>query len=89
MADEKKRITFEEAKALYTDEWVVFIEPRIDETNTTFIDGVVHFHSKDQDEAFQKAEEATGPIAIRYTGEPRYRNVTFEPLPDAVHKPAA
>lgn len=88
MADDKKRIPFEEAQALYPDEWVVFSEPRSKEEDTTFIDGFVYFHSPDQHVAVEKAAEVAGDIALLYTGEPRYRNVTFEPL-DAVHKPAA
>jgi hypothetical protein len=73
MAYQKKRITFEDATKLYPDEWVLFIEPRIDQTTTTFIDGVAHFHSKDQEQTFLKAKEASGPIAIRFTAEVRYR----------------
>lgn len=88
MIDKKKRITFKEAEALYPDEWVVFSEPREREEDTAFIDGVVYFHSRDQELAFTKAEEIAGPAAIFYMGEPKYKNVTFEPL-DAVDKPAA
>lgn len=88
MPDDKKRVTFQEAKALYPDEWIVFSEPRERVEDTSFIDGVVHFHSRDQELVFQKAEEVVGAVEILYTGEPKYRNVTFGPL-DAVNKPAA
>lgn len=88
MTQGPKRITLEEASRLYPDEWIIFAEPKIDSSTTEFVDGVVFFHGKDQDEAFEKAEEISGSMAIRFTGEPRYRNVTFESL-DAVHKSAA
>ena len=75
---------------LYPDEWVVFIEPRIDASNTSFVGGVVDVHSRDQDVAFQRVEEVAGAggIATFHTGEPKYRSVTFEPL-DADPAPAA
>lgn len=88
MAVDKKRITIEEATKLYPDEWVVFSEPRENQEDTTFIDGVVFFHDRDLDLVLSKAEEITGPVELVYTGEPKYRNVTFGPL-DAIHKPAA
>lgn len=88
MAEDKKRMTFEEARAHYPDEWIVFSESREQVEDTSFIDGIVYFHSRDQELAFQKAEELGGAIAILYTGEPKYRNVTFAPL-HAVNKPAA
>lgn len=88
MTDGQERITLERARVQYPDQWVVFAEPRTDEVDTSFIDGVVYFHSADQDAAFRKAEDVAGGVAILYTGEPKHRNVTFEPL-DAIHKPAA
>ena len=72
MADAKKRITFEEAKALYPDEWVVFTEQRLDMTNTTFIDGVVYFHGKDHEEALEKMAQIEGDAGIDFTGERSY-----------------
>ena len=80
------RITVEEATRLHPGEWLIFSDPSLD--GERVIDGVLFFHSKDQDLAFEKAEEIAGRIAIRYAGEPRHRNVTFESL-DAVHNPAA
>lgn len=85
MADDKKRLTFEEAKTLYPDEWVVFIEPQIDMANTTFIDGVVYFHGKDRDLALDKCGEVDGLTAVEFTGTPRYRRVTLST--DAEGKP--
>ena len=85
MADDKKRITFEEAKALYPDEWVVFIEPRIDMTNTSFVDGVVFHHGRDRDVALDKCGEVDGDTALEFTGAPRYRRVTLST--DAEVKP--
>lgn len=85
MADEKKRITFEEAKMLYPDEWVVFTEPRIDMENTTFIDGVVYFHGRGRDEALDRSSEVEGDAAIQFTGSPKYRTVTV--TTDAANKP--
>ena len=72
MADDKKRFTFEEAKAIYPDEWVVFTEQRIDMSNTTFIDGVVYFHGQDHEEALEKMAEIKGDAGIDFTGERSY-----------------
>lgn len=72
MADDRKRITFEEAKALYPEEWVVFTEQRMEMTNTTFIDGVVYFHGKDHEEALEKMAEIEGDAGIDFTGQRSY-----------------
>lgn len=72
MTQGPKRITFEEAKKLYPDEWVVFTEQRIDMTNTTYIDGVVYFHGKDHEEALEKMAEIEGDAGIDFTGERSY-----------------
>lgn len=77
MADDKKRVTIDEATKLYPDEWVVFIEPRIDTSNTEFIDGVVYHHCKDRDAALDVSGEIDGDAAVYFTGKPRYRTVTL------------
>lgn len=71
------RITLEEARRLYPDEWIVFVEPRIDPAVTEFIDGVVYFHGKDADEAFEKCSQVNGETALEFTGELNYRKVTL------------
>ena len=75
MANEKKRITFEEAKELYPNEWIVFSEPRINMENTTFIDGVVYFHGKDHDEALERSAEIEGDAAVDFTGTRHYERI--------------
>lgn len=77
MGDDNRRITLEEAKALYPDEWIVFIAPRIDARVTEFLDGIVYFHSKDADLAFQKCAQVQGETALEFTGELHYRKVTL------------
>lgn len=89
MAEDKKRITFEQAKALYPDEWVVFIDPQIDMTNTTFIDGVVYHHGKDRDLAIDKCGEVDGETALEFTGNPRYRRVTLSTDAEGKSNPKA
>jgi hypothetical protein len=73
----KKRITFEQAKKLYPDEWVVFSDAKIDMNVAQFIDGVVYWHGKDQQEAYQKSAEIKGPRANFYTGIIPYRKMTL------------
>ncbi|MBI4863711.1 MAG: hypothetical protein HY815_26140 [Candidatus Riflebacteria bacterium] len=75
MAETKRRITFEEAKLLYPDEWVVFSEPRMNLEITTFIDGVVYFHGKDHDEALEKSAEIDGDAAVDFTGTRHYERI--------------
>jgi hypothetical protein len=87
MADDKKRVTFDEAKALYPDEWVVFIEPRIDE-NQDLIDGVVYFHGKDHDEALDRSAEIEGDASIDFTGTRHYEKIMWHAEKDAQDKPA-
>jgi hypothetical protein len=77
MADDDKRVTIEEATKLYPDEWIVFIKPRIDTTNTELIDGVVYHHGKDRDVALDTSREIDGDAAVYFTGKPRYRTVTL------------
>lgn len=89
MADDAKsnRLTLDEAKRLYPDEWVVLGDPRIDE-NDDIIDGILVFHSPDGDLASQKSGAYDGDSALWYTGTPRYRHVTLHGK-HAVNKPAA
>jgi len=77
MTQGSKRITFEEAAALYPDEWIVFTDPRIDAENTEFVDGVVFFHGRDRDEALDRCAEVEGDTALEFTGKPRYRKVSL------------
>jgi len=75
IADDKTRITFEEAKALHPDEWVVFSEPRFNTENTTFIDGVVCCHGKDHNVALDRSAEIDGAAAIDFTGTRQYERI--------------
>ena len=77
MPDDTKRnrITFEEAKRLYPDEWIVFSDIRINEARTDFIDGVAYFHGKDHDEALDKSAEIDGDAAVDFTGTRRYERI--------------
>jgi hypothetical protein len=77
MTETQPRITLDDAVRLYPDEWIVFVEPRIDAATTEFIDGVVYFHSNDPDLAFEKCGEVAGLTAIEFTGELKYRKVTL------------
>jgi hypothetical protein len=77
MSETKPRMTLEDAGRLYPDEWIVFVDPRIDPATTEFMDGVIHFHSKDPDLAFKKCGEVAGDTAIEFTGELKYRKVTL------------
>ena len=77
MGDEKKRITFEEAKVLFPDEWVVFSDPRIDLETTSFVDGIVFFHGKSRDQALDRSVDVEGDASVVFTGSPRYRTVTL------------
>jgi len=85
---QKKRITFEQARTLYPDEWVVFCDARIDVEEAQFIDGVVYHHGADRSVAFQKISEVKGPGAIDFTGSLRYRKVTLR-VDDEIRKAAA
>lgn len=79
MTESKQRITFEEAIALYPDEWVVFSSPRMNPENTTFIDGILYFHGKDHDEALDKSAEIDGDAAVDFTGTRHYERIIKHP----------
>lgn len=81
-----KRISFEEAKRLYPDEWIVFSDIRINEARTDFIDGVVYFHGKDHDEALDKSAEIDGDAVVDFTGTRHYERIIRHE--DAQDKPA-
>jgi hypothetical protein len=72
-----QRITFEEAKKLFPNEWVVFSDARIDLKAGAFIDGLVYWHGLDQQEAYRKAGEVKGDTANFYTGSIPYKRVTL------------
>lgn len=76
-------VSVDEAYRRYLDEWLVFSEPRFEGQH--LLDGVIYFHGRDQELAYEKAAEvrATGSVAIHYAGEPIWKRVTFESI-DAV-----
>lgn len=76
-AAKAKRITFEQAKRLYKDEWVVFSDANIDLKKGQFVDGVVYWHGPDQQECYRKAAEVKGPGGSFYTGRIPYRQVVL------------
>jgi len=82
-----KRMTLEQARKSYPDEWVVFSDPKIDPTNTAFIDGVVYFHHREPEKAYEKAKELKTGGGIFFTGTHRYRKVTLRV--DEISKAAA
>lgn len=56
----ERRITFEEAKQLYPDQWVVLSDAKIAAESTSFIEGVVVWHGADQQEAYQQSASING-----------------------------
>lgn len=77
MSASSSKLTVEEAMHLHPDEWLVFSNFSLD--GERLVDGVLSFHSRDQEQAFQAAEDIQGSVAIRYAGELRCRNLPFEP----------
>jgi len=62
-------MTIEEIKARYAPEWVLIVEPEIDEFQHLH-GGRVAFHSPDRDAVYRKATELRPErCAFRYLGE--------------------
>ena len=87
MPKQKDRITLEQARKLYPDEWVLFSDASIDPANTAFTDGLVYFHDRDPQKVHEKARELKTGGAIFFTGTHRYRRVTLKV--DEIRKAAA
>ena len=61
--------TFEDAKKLYPDEWVLFGNPELN--NTSVVNGVILFHSKDKKEVCYIGKKMTigyKSVTIVYAG---------------------
>jgi hypothetical protein len=84
----RKRLTLQDARRLYPNEWVVFVDPKIDEETTSFVDGVVLFHCKDQEEAYRRSASLKGARAKFFTGSIPYRGVVLQ-TSDEIDKKAA
>lgn len=88
MAKTKSRLTLKEAEELYPNEWVIFVEPRLDKSTSTFKDGILHWHGTSQAEAYRRSASLKGDRAKFFTGSIPYRAVTLEET-DAVGKKVA
>ena len=84
----KRRNTLKDAEQLYPNEWVIFVDPRFDKKTSTFIDGVIHWHGKNQAEGYRQSAAIEGDRAKFFTGSIPYRTVTLEDQ-DAVGKKVA
>ena len=66
--DKREILTLEEIQKRYPRQWVLIVEPELDE-DLNVIRGKVLANSPDQDEAYSKLSLRNGkPIAIEYTG---------------------
>ena len=67
-------ITFEQAKKIYPDEWILFGNPEI--KNTTVLGGIVLYHSKDKKEVCYIGKDKIGDaetVTIAFTGEIKHQ----------------
>jgi hypothetical protein len=67
MAD---RLTWDEIKSRYPDEWVVLVEYTHDD-NEDIHAGVVYDHGPQRDQVYDRCQQVPSPFAVRYTGEIR------------------
>lgn len=75
---ENTYVSFEEAKLLYPDEWLLLSNPVTDENGLHTLGGYILYHSKDKKEVCIMGRDLTEGyerITLKYTGkfEPRRR----------------
>lgn len=63
-----KRMTFDEIKKTYPNEWVLIAEPDTDRS-LRLVSGVVLAHSPHRDEVYKALKGRRGQHAVRFTGE--------------------
>ena len=73
-----EKLTWDEIKRQYPDEWVILTEPDVDRSTTTLLGGRVFAHGKDRDEVHDQLKDVPGDFSIRWTG--RLRSVGILPL---------
>lgn len=64
------RMTWEEMKRIYTDQWLLIVDYDLDENGHLKI-GVVERHSKNKNDIYEPAV-SNKSIAFRYTGESNF-----------------
>jgi len=65
-------VSFEEAKLLYPDEWLLLGNPVTDENRLHILGGYILYHSKDKKEVFYLGRDRTAgydKITLEFTGE--------------------
>ncbi len=72
-----KRMSLKAASALEPNEWVVFVEPRLDDKTSAFVDGRVAFPFRDQKDAYRRSARLAGGRAKFFTGTIPYRRVSL------------
>ena len=68
---ERKRMTWEEMKKAYPDEWLLITDYETDESGH-LLSGIIERHSKQKNDVYAKPA-ASKPTAFRYTGESMFR----------------
>lgn len=70
---ERERLSWEEMKQRYPDQWLVIVDFETDNSNR-LVSGVVERHSTDMHE-IAKPSALRKPTAFRYTGESTFRGL--------------
>jgi len=63
-----KRMTLDEIKKAYPEEWVLIAHPETDD-GLHLLGGIVLTHSKPRDEEYEALKRCSGHHAVRFTGE--------------------
>jgi hypothetical protein len=69
---ENTYVSFEEAKLLYPDEWLLLGNPVTDESGLNILGGYILYHSKDKKEVCYLGRDLTegyDRIRLKFTGE--------------------
>jgi hypothetical protein len=69
---ENTYVSFEEAKLLYPDEWLLLGNPVTDENGLNILGGYILYHSKDRKEVCYLGRDLTegyDKIRLKFTGE--------------------
>jgi hypothetical protein len=66
-----EKLSWDEIKEKYCDEWVILVEPEVDRSTTTLLGGRVFAHGKDRDRIHNKLKDVQEDFSIRWTGQLR------------------
>jgi len=64
-----EKLSWDEIKSKYPDEWVILVEPEMDESTTTLLGGQVFDHGKDRHRMHKRLKDVKCDFSIRWTGQ--------------------